>query len=63
VAKDSPRITDGEFQRLVDSWGQKDYEKKQRKKKHHMLFGRVSRKILVTHPKTNTCVCGANRDL
>jgi len=22
VAKDSPRITDGELQRLVESWGQ-----------------------------------------
>jgi len=28
VAKDSSRITDGELQRLVESWGQKAYLKK-----------------------------------
>ncbi len=53
VAKDSPTITAGELQRLVESWGQKS---KKKTFKHplnqHMLFGRVSRKILLTHPKT-----------
>jgi len=28
VAKDSSRITDGELQRLVESWGQKAYMQK-----------------------------------
>ncbi len=53
VAKDSPTITAGELQILVESWGQKP---KNKNIKHplnqHMLFGRVSRKILLTHPKT-----------
>ncbi len=53
MAKDSPRITAGELQRLVESWGQKPKKKKiKRPLYHHMLFGRVSRKILLTHPKT-----------
>ncbi len=43
--KDSPRITAGELQRLVE---QPLY--------HHMLFGRVSRKILLSHPKTNSSI-------
>ncbi len=50
MAKDSPRITAGELQRLVESWGQKPKHPLY----HHMLFGRVSRKILLTHPKTNS---------
>ncbi len=55
VAKDSPRITAGELQKLVESWGQKPKKKKiKRPLHHHMLFGRVSRKILLTHPKTNS---------
>ncbi len=55
MAKDSPTITAGELQRLVVSWGQKP--KKINIKhplNHHMLFGRVSRKIILTHPKTNS---------
>ncbi len=56
--KDSPRITAGELQRLVESWGQNPPPPKKKKIKHplnhHMLFGRVSRKILLTHPKTNS---------
>ncbi len=55
VAKDSPRITAGELQRLVESWGQKPKKKKiKHPLYHHMLFGRVSRKIVLTHPKTNS---------
>ncbi len=56
MAKDSPRITAGELQRLVESWGQKPKKKKKIKHPlyHHMLFGRVSRKTVLTHPKTNS---------
>ncbi len=52
MAKDSSRTTAGEFQKIVESRGQKT--KKIIVKQHlhhHMLFGRVSRKILLTHPK------------
>ncbi len=57
VAKDSPRITAGELQRLVESWGQKAYKKISNKPLYHqMLFGRVSRKILLAHPKTNSSI-------
>ncbi len=42
MAKDSPRTTAGELQKIVESRGQKKGQ----------LFGRVSRKILLTHPKT-----------
>ncbi len=55
MAKDSPRITAGELQRLVESWGQKPKKKYiKHPLNHHMLFGRVSRKIVLTHPKTNS---------
>ncbi len=53
MAKDSSRTAAGEFQKIVESRGQKT--KKIIVKQHlhhHMLFGRVSRKILLTHPKT-----------
>ncbi len=57
MAKDSPRITAGELQRLVESWGQKPKKKKiKHPLYHHMLFGRVSRKIVLTHPKTNSSI-------
>ncbi len=57
VAKDSPTITAGELQRLVESCGQKPKKKKiKHPLNHHMLFGRVSRKILITHPKTNSSI-------
>ncbi len=52
MAKDSSRTTAGEFQKIVESRGQKT--KKIIVKQHlhhHMLFGRVSRKLLLTHPK------------
>ncbi len=55
MAKDSPRITAGELQRLFESWGQKPKKKKiKHPLYHHMLLGRVSRKIVLTHPKTNS---------
>ncbi len=54
MAKDSSSITAGELQRLVESWGQKPkkYIYIKHPLHHHMLFGRVSRKILLVHPKT-----------
>jgi len=55
VAKDSPRITDGELQRLLESWGTGSLKKYFKQPlHHHMLFGRVSRKILLAPPKTNS---------
>ncbi len=58
MAKDSPRTTDGELQKIVESRGQKTFKKKIVKQHlhHHMLFGRVSRKILLAHPKTNSSI-------
>ncbi len=54
-SQDSPTITASELQRLVESWGQKPKKKNINiPLNHHMLFGRVSRKILLTHPKTNS---------
>ncbi len=41
-----------ELQNIVESLGQKTLEKNcQNPLHHHMLFGRVSRKILLAHPK------------
>ncbi len=54
MAKDSPRITAGELQRLVESWVRNLKKKIKHPLHHHMLFGRVSRKIVLTHPKTNS---------
>ncbi len=51
MAKDSPRTTAGELQKIVESRGQKTFKKKQQLH-HRMLFDRASRKILLTHPKT-----------
>ncbi len=58
MAKDSPRTTAGELQKIVESRGQKTLKKKMVKQHlhHHMLFGRVSRKILLAHPKTNSSI-------
>ncbi len=64
VAKDSPRITAGELQRLVESWGQKPKNKYiKHPLYHHMLFGRVSRKIIFTHPKTNSGIFSCQTQL
>ncbi len=60
MTKDSSRTTAGELQRLVESRGQKTLKKKKKIKQHlhhhHVLFGRVSRKILLIHPKTNSSI-------
>ncbi len=55
MAKDSPRTTAGELQKIIESLGKKTFKKKIVKQDlhHHMLFGRVSRKIILAHPKTN----------
>ncbi len=45
MAKDSPRTTAGELQKIVESWGQKTLKKMVKQHlHHHMLFGRASRK-------------------
>ncbi len=52
MAKDSSRTTAGELQKIVESRGQKTPQKIVKQHlHHHMLFGRVSRKILLAHPK------------
>ncbi len=57
MAKDSPRTTAGELQKIVESRGQKTLKKIVKQHlHHHMLFGRVSRKILLAHPKTNSSI-------
>jgi len=54
VAKDSSR-TDGELQRLVESWGSESLLKKIKQPLHpHMLFERLLRKMLLAHPRTNS---------
>ena len=54
MAKDSPRTTAGELQKIVESLVQKTFKKIVKQNLHqHMLFGRVTRKILLAHSKTN----------
>jgi len=53
VAKDSSRITDGELQRLLEGF-LKGQEAKKIKNQHHHMFGKVSRKILLAHLRTNS---------
>jgi len=65
VAKDSSKIIDGELQRLLESWGQKAYKKKNQTTKQ--TLGRVSRKVLLAPPKINTSIfscqtCNFKRD-
>ncbi len=53
VNKDSPRTTAGELQKIVESRGQKTFKKIVKQILHyHMLFGRVSIKMILVHPKT-----------
>jgi len=53
VTKDSPRTTVGELNKIVESRGQKTLIKIVKQPlHHHMLFGRVSRQIILAHPKT-----------
>ncbi len=57
MAKDSPRTTAGELQKIVESRGQKTFKIIVKQPlHHHMLFGRDSRKILLAHPKTNSSI-------
>ncbi len=57
MAKDSPRITAGELQNIVESRGQKTLEKNcQTSLISPHVVGRVSRKILLAHPKTNSSI-------
>ncbi len=45
MAKDSPRTTAGELQKIVEFRGQKTFKKIIKQPlHHHMLFGRASRK-------------------
>ncbi len=51
MAKDSPRTTAGKLQKIVESRGQKTFKKIVKQHlHHHVLFGRVSRKIIQAHP-------------
>ncbi len=57
MSKDSPRTTAGELQKTLESRCQKTLKKMVKQHlHHHMLFGRVSRKIILTHPKTDSDV-------
>ncbi len=57
VAKDSPRITAGELQKIVESQVQKTLKQIVKQHlHHHMFFRRVSRKIILAHPKTNSSI-------
>ncbi len=57
MAKDSPRTTAGELQKIVESLGQKTLEKNVKQHlHHHVLLGMVSRKIILAHPKTNSSI-------
>ncbi len=52
MAKDSPRTTARELQKIVESQGQKTLKQIVKQHLHHHMFGRVSRKIIIAHPKT-----------
>ncbi len=58
MAKDSPRTTAGKLQKIVESLGVRKPLKKMVKQylHHHMLFGRVSRKLILAPPKTNSSI-------
>ncbi len=56
MAKDSSRTTAGELQKIVESQGQKTFKKMSNSTYITMLFGRVSIKILLAHPKTNSSI-------
>ncbi len=57
MAKDSPRITAVELQNIVESRGQKTLERNcQTVPTSPHVVGRVSRKILLAHPKTNSSI-------
>ncbi len=56
--KDSPRTTAGELQKIVESQGQKTVKQKSQTAPihHQILFGRVPRKTILAHPKTNSSI-------
>ncbi len=55
--KTGPRTTPGELQKIVESLGQKTLQKIVKQHlHHHMLFGKVSIKIILAHPKTNSSI-------
>ncbi len=57
MAKVSPRTTTGELQKIVESLCQKTFKKIVKQHLHpHMLFGRVLRKMILAHPKTNSSI-------
>ncbi len=51
MAEYSPRTTAGELQKIVEFRHQKTFKNVKQHLYHHMLFGRVSRKIILAHPK------------
>ncbi len=57
MAKDSPRTTAGELQKIDESRDQKTLNKIVKQHLHlHMLFGRVSIKFILVQPKTNSSI-------
>ncbi len=59
MAKDSPKTTTGELQNSQNAVSGPEKPLKKKFKQHlhhHMLFGRVSRKIILAHPKTNSSI-------
>ncbi len=49
MAKDSPRTTAGELQKIVKSRGQKTFKKK-------CCLGGFQEKIILAHPKPNSSI-------
>ncbi len=57
MAKDTPKTTAGELQKIVESWGQKTLQTIVKQQLHyHMLFGRIKKYIILTHPKTDSSI-------
>ncbi len=56
MAKDSPRTRVIELQKIVGSRDLKTLKTVKQPLHHHMLLGRVSRKIILDHPKTNSSI-------
>ncbi len=60
MAKDTPRTTAGELQKIVESRGSENLfcltKIVKQHLHHHMLFGSVSREIILAHPKTNSSI-------
>ncbi len=57
MAKDSSRTTARELQKKVDFSGSENLKNKVKQHlHHHMLFGTVSRRIILAHPKTNSSI-------